>query len=819
MKHFHRPSRTAPSSAASKSLYTLLAFSAAVLLQPASAKESACQRWGGSVALSNGKLYYTGGWYRSSKAKDAATVAKSLLTIDLSNSWAWDAIGVSEVDSVPELYSDKEAEPIPILIGSNNTIYSIFAASEDKPGYSISSTASKPKAVTLKLKTSDFTTLKNSVYTQSSTTATAYAVGEGENGVIVASFDMQNSTVSTPKPAKEQTDLSLPAKGILEYLPVGTQGALVYFGGMVGKNKASLDRIKIFDLSDFVWREQQTTGNDPSNAGGDIVCSAYAQAKDGSSHSIYAFKNDGSVFILSLPAFIWIQIPPQSSSAPDFEPPRESDNTMASCMVAPGSRQVIFFGAGSKNKDTCDKGKGVYVYDLNDLAWKDAYDEGLVGFEVPSHVSRTIGGDASGGANMAEPERGWSTTGLRRLFMRVGDNSNTGNEDDTSGSDGKSNSDSKDNSTPVPGTNADPGTGNSGGEGGGNGGKISGAVAAVLIIGALVGAFLYMRYRRSQRGQSTLLRSIMSPPEPPHGQSKHAEAQFEYDDDYDLRRRRNSVIKFDSVQSFSAGPLSTRWSPAMDPFRSPVSQDTKDLFSPATPISRKPTEASSTLYTPSALLAQAPDTSYSQPFPRSPQKQRFNGTDSDSITHHPDYVFELPAHLPAKAYTQSRRGSPVMQLGELEGDYMHPVEMGESDIPDTAPTMGKKIARTQRNSQEMLLNRECPGVGRPESAVLPANVRSALGYTASVKAKPGIDRSATDDIVFGKARLERNPSIQGRRQSAQAPESEKKAWTGKAKLVELKRGPSLRKKEGVNFPDSPSTEGAENRQLNKLAEE
>lgn len=816
MKHFRSPLRAASSSATFKSLYTLLAFSAVVLLQPASAQESACQRWGGSIALSNGKLYYSGGWYRSSKAKDATTVAKSLLTIDLSNSWAWDAVGVSEVDSVPELYSDKETQPIPTLVGSNNTIYGIFAVSDDIPCYSISSTASKPKAITLKLKTFDFNKLQNSVYTQSSTTAIAYAVGKGDDGVIVTIFDMQNSTISIPKPAREQTDLSLPTQGILEYLPVGTQGALVYFGGMVGKDRASLDRIKIFDLSDFVWREQQTTGNDPSNSDGDIICSAYAQAKDGSSHSIYAFKNDGSVFILSLPAFMWFQIPPQSSSAPEFEPPRESYNTMASCIVAPGSRQVIFFGVGSKNKDSCDKGKGVYVYDLNDLAWKDAYDEGSVGFEVPSPVSRTIGGDASGGADMVEPERGWSATGLRGLFMRTGDNSNTGN---TLGSDNKTNSDSKDDGTP---TNGDPRAGNSGGGNGGeggSGGKIGGAVAVVLIIGALVGAFLYYRHRHSQRGQSASLRSIMSPPEPPHGQPKHFEVQFEYDDHYNLQERRNSVTKFHSVQTFSTDPFSTRFSPTVDPFRSPIRQDTKHPFSPISSISRRPTEASSTLYTPSALLAGAPDTPYFEQFPRSPQRQSFDGTDSNSITPHPDYVFELPAHLPAKAYTHSRRGSQAMQLGELEGDYMYPIEMGESEIPDTASGIRKKTARTQRNSLDLLLDRECLGLERPESAVLPANIRSALGYTASIKVTPGIDRSATDGIVFGKARLERNPSIKDRRQSAQSSEGEKKAWSGKAKLVELKRGPSLKKKEGVNTPVSPSTEGAENRQLNKVAEE
>lgn len=615
---------------------------------------------------------------------------------------------------------------------------------------------------------------------------------------------MESSTVTTIKPAMVQPDL--PTKGVLQYIPVGDQGALVYFGGKIDNVKAATDEIQVFDFSDSIWREQQTTGNDPSNSGGDIYCSAFAEAEDGSSYLIYNFKNDGNVFILSLPSFVWFQIPPESDSASDYEPPRESYNTMASCAVAPGSRQVVFFGIGSEDNDSCDKGKGVYVYDLDDLAWKNSFDKSIVGFEVPSQVSRIIGGDASGGANMLEPERGWSTTGLRRLFLKAGQNNSNGGADNNTG--GK-----QDGGTTVPGTNVNSGTtspdaADSGGAG--KGAIIGGPIVGVIVIGALIAGYLYMKRRRSQRGQSTMLRSITSPPMPPNHQPQHTENHFEFDKKYNQQSRQNSISKFGSDRDFSAESLSTRWSP--DPFKSPHGLDSKKAFSPVSSISRRLTDNSSTLYTPSALLAEVPDTPYSEQFPRSPTNARFNGhspdrsdfTDMDSI----GYVFELPAHIPAKAYTNSNRGSKRMQFNELEGDYAHPIEKGDSDIPDAVPVIGKKSIKSQRSSQELLLDRDVPGVMRPESAVLPATVRSALGYSSSIRVKPGMTRSATDSpsgIV--KTRPERSGSVQDLHSAQAESNPETKAWTGRAKLVELKRGPSLKKKEGLNPPTSPTSEG------------
>lgn len=56
------------------------------------------------AAVSNGKFFYSGGWYRSKKANGAATVSKTLFEFDLSK-WGWDDVDVSEYVSVPELYS------------------------------------------------------------------------------------------------------------------------------------------------------------------------------------------------------------------------------------------------------------------------------------------------------------------------------------------------------------------------------------------------------------------------------------------------------------------------------------------------------------------------------------------------------------------------------------------------------------------------------------------------------------------------------------------------------------------------------------------
>lgn len=628
----------------------------------------------------------------------------------------------------------------------------------------MSSTALKSKTQSLTFKTPGFSGVKNLVYTQALTSPTAYAIGDGETGVVLASFDMTKSTISNVKPAVGEP--KLPTQGVLKYIPVGEEGALIYFGGVDGEDNASPDLVHIFDLSDRIWREQQTTGNDPSFSNGDIYCSAYARAADGSSHSIYVFKNDGNVFILSLPSFLWFQIPPGSDSAPDYEPPRESYNRKASCVVAPGSRQVVFFGVGSQDKSNCDKGKGIYIFDLGDLSWKDTFDDSLVGYEVPNQVVITIGGGPFGGATMGGPERGWSTTGLRDIFggkVETSDPTKPGGDDTT-----------YHNYAGV-----DPNAQNPQNQGGNhNGARIGGVVVAIVGAGALIATYLYFKHRRSQHGETITLRSIISPPAPmmpQRSQSKHTKSEFDYDDDYAHSKSRSSISKFGSIHNFSAESLNERWSP--DPLRSKFG---KNKFSPVSSISHKLTDNTSII---------SPDTPYTDQFPRSPlspmsigQLQSPCGTINTNLTTPLDSVSELPAHLPPKAYTQNRKTT----FGELEGDYMFPIEKGDSDIREDTPVNLKKTDKTRRPSQELLLDGDVIGVDRPESAVLPANVRSVLGYTGSARIKQGVERRTTDS--GSKALLERSASVQHR---------------AKAKLVELKRSPSQLKGGTSNSPVPP----------------
>lgn len=62
-------------------------------------------------ALSNDKFFYSGGWYRSDNADDMAAVTSNLMTLDLNDTWKWDAASISEVDSTPDLFSSLAPTP------------------------------------------------------------------------------------------------------------------------------------------------------------------------------------------------------------------------------------------------------------------------------------------------------------------------------------------------------------------------------------------------------------------------------------------------------------------------------------------------------------------------------------------------------------------------------------------------------------------------------------------------------------------------------------------------------------------------------------
>ncbi|KAF8474826.1 hypothetical protein BDZ91DRAFT_280331 [Kalaharituber pfeilii] len=817
-------------------LYAFLALSG-VFIKTASAQEKVCQRWGGSSTLSNGKLFYSGGWYRSSKAKDTAQVSKGLLAVDLAASWEWDEVGLLEVDSVPELFSDMEKNPKPIVLASNTTVYNIFISSDDISGYSISSTSSEAKPETVKLDSSKFGGLANAVYTQSTTNTVGYMIGEDattKKGIVLASIDIESMEMKTIKTA--QTELTLPTQGIIQHIPVGEKGALIYFGGNIGDDKVSMEYIKVLDLSDTTWREQQTTGNaPPTTSKTEIICTAYVQAKDGSSHSIYTFNSDGSVYILSLPSFIWFQIPIESENALNYEPPRENYSKMGACVVAPGLQQIVMLGIGSAEKDKCDSGNGVYVYDMNGLTWVDSYNKAKIGYKIPLQIVRTIGGDSSGGANMDTPERGWSTTGLRKLFSRNGGSSNGDDSESKENDENQNKDEGTDNESEM-----DPGNGSTtrGTKRKSNTGPIVGGIICAIVVVA-VAAFFYYRRCKAHKSTSAALKRTIShsiPTIPPKNQSEHPEVHVDYGDDRTLRSNRNSISQFGSVKDFTSDTNSTRGSTC--PFKATFSDSFKHRFSPSSSINRRFTETpSSTLYTPSAIIPEPPDTPYSEQFLRSPKASSPVPNQVDFRAYGHDYIgdttnvnvnishsdiYELPAHLPAKAYTTRSGNSTVGGFGELEGDYLFPIEKGGSDVSEQV--MGgsslDKSGKEKRGSKELLLEGHAPGVKRPEEALLADEAgklslsKFSDSHSKSAAIKKEKNRSSVDTsntpsrVLVARSGSLHNSGRKGQEgqglpnftDGVKLDDLKNKPLSGKAKLVELKRGPSSQKTDGSAIP-------------------
>ncbi|KAI5808905.1 hypothetical protein DFH27DRAFT_607248 [Peziza echinospora] len=794
------------------SLYALLAISAGFLLRPVSAQETACQRFGGSAAVANGRLFYTGGWYRSSKATDSAKSATDLMSIDLSKTWKYDAVGMTKIGGVPALYSDSEEQPLPVLISSDDSIFNVFASTNKTQGYTLSVTTSKWEAQIGKIGPG-FNGLKNLVYTQSTIGGKGWAIGQDAKNtdeMAMAGFDLGAGNITSVPWDKKTT---LPAQGQLQYLPIGQKGALIYFGGTNGGSKVSLDNVFVFDIADQIWREQQTTGTAPgAKSDVSVVCSTYAAAKDASSHSIYVFTSDGNVYILTLPGFMWIQMPMKNEIALDYEPARKSSNKMATCVVAPGSRQVVVLGVGSKEKDSCDKGKGVFVYDMTELAWKENYDKDMTGYEVPSQVFSKIGGGKDGKATLDSPERGWSTTGLRKVFTgNGGSKTTTGGETKAETSVASSTASQTEVPVIIPEEEKEKKS---------KAPMLGGVIAAIVVLGLFAGLFIFWRKKRGNGRRYDDERPKISSPLPQKEDTMGFDAYS--------RKARSSVSKVDTSYDYSLDSRASTWSP------DGVKKGRGTYGG---------TIASSTLYTPSAYLNEpiSPAT-FQGKFPppsvvsdiasfkgfSTYAPSRRESVDTTMMTPTLGSVVELPAHLPAKAFTHSNRASTASGLiskdkiffGELEGDYSFPIEMGGGGpaSPPPAPTGRRressrsltlknitnrtsKSGKSSRGSKEYLLQSPpLSELGVPEPAVLSPGARSPVsplnrrstGILSQSESEPRAEIARTASIR-DMVKEESAGEIGGFKMD----EMRKKKFAGKAKLVDMKRGASQRKKDPV----------------------
>lgn len=95
---------------------------------------------------------------------------------------------------------------------------------------------------------------------------------------------------------------------------------------------------------------------------------------------MFGGKDDHEFFddvsILSLPGFVWKSA---NARAKDW-----TGRAFMSCVRA-GNRQMIVVGGDSgRAKDTFPKGLG--VFDMTDLTWKDSYDAGAAEYDSPQVI-------------------------------------------------------------------------------------------------------------------------------------------------------------------------------------------------------------------------------------------------------------------------------------------------------------------------------------------------------------------------------------------------------------------------------------------------
>ncbi|KAJ6116155.1 hypothetical protein N7523_005577 [Penicillium sp. IBT 18751x] len=150
--------------------------------------------------------------------------------------------------------------------------------------------------------------------------------------------------------------------------------------------------IPIYDIAQDQWYLQNTTGDTPSSARASF-CSTLASASDGSSHNVYIYggyngQNSSaapfdSVYILSLPSFIWIKAYTGN--------PRHGRSGHQCFGVLPSHMLVV--GGLHKDPSICLDGGIIQTFSLNDLEFQTEYSPNAVEeYLVPNVVTKQIGG-------------------------------------------------------------------------------------------------------------------------------------------------------------------------------------------------------------------------------------------------------------------------------------------------------------------------------------------------------------------------------------------------------------------------------------------
>ncbi|MCJ1263275.1 hypothetical protein MMC22_003145 [Lobaria immixta] len=219
----------------------------------------------------------------------------------------------------------------------------------------------------------------------------------------------------------------------LVYLPMGSEGVLLLIGGIDNMNWKTipLSRISVYDIQSKTWYEVMATGDFPEDRC--QFCAVVSASVDQSTFQVTIFggqdwinaaKRYEDVFVLTVPSFRWIKVHDKN----DVEDPRDSIGRTAHRCVIYNDAQMIVLGGSAEwgtNSTSCNTAyPPLRVLDTSSYIWRNVFDPSIE-YRVPDIVTNVIGGNATGNANLTEPEGGWNFTALQTIFSQRIPNSQT----------------------------------------------------------------------------------------------------------------------------------------------------------------------------------------------------------------------------------------------------------------------------------------------------------------------------------------------------------------------------------------------------------
>ncbi|KAH7095948.1 hypothetical protein FB567DRAFT_566508 [Paraphoma chrysanthemicola] len=406
-----------------------------------------CNRSGHTSTRNGNSVYIAGGTRNPQTLNSTNLYDRSLLKIDLSQSW--DLMLEGKPASFIGTLNASNAPP-PRLMGTSlyfNTTDDLFVFGGGVATSNISTTrpiVSLPVPNTL-------WTLANDSYVWSSTPIEPLEVKFASSQMIYAHASDQNlvaylngipgngsnqqgpfrmmilntQTKEFRSVSVEETlQYTVRAGATFIYLHrLGKKGGFVLFGGshlhpenMTSDSwgtMASLDTIHIFDIASLdtspngIWYTQRTNGRTPPQR--QDTCTVPIMSQDNTNYHIYMSSGRSpstihdDVWVLSLPQFRWTQV---------FEGKRP--NYGCTCHLA-GNKQMLMLG-GMVGHDSCESSPHVTLYDMTNLKFMQSYVLDDDAFRVPKSVWERIDGSPMGQAKMRMPEGGFTDAGLAGMF-------------------------------------------------------------------------------------------------------------------------------------------------------------------------------------------------------------------------------------------------------------------------------------------------------------------------------------------------------------------------------------------------------------------